>query len=77
MRGSNHAYSNRIDNVATQSAKGFGGSKAPSAGSGEKPQSETVFGKYLIEWSLFSSIVYHVRKIAQYFEYVDDVVILF
>ena len=33
------------------------------------------FGKYLFEWSSFSSTVYLVRKNAQDFEQVDDAVI--
>ena len=56
--------------------KGLGG-WAPSAGSGSEPQSQTVFGKYLIEWSSFSSTFYHARKTAQDFDKVDDVVIQF
>ena len=35
------------------------------------------FLKCLMEWSLFSSTVYHVRKTLQDLEQVDDVVILF
>ena len=44
-----------------------------------EPQSQTVFGKYLIEWSSFSSTFYHFRKrrkILTRFK-VDDVVIQF
>ena len=66
---------------ATQSAiwdLGGGGIKLPQAGSGVEPQSQTVFEKYLIEWSSFSSTVYYcVRKTEQDFEQVDDVAILF
>ena len=46
-------------------------------GSGAEPQSQTVFGKYLIELNSFSSTVYHVRKTPIDFEQVDGVVIHF
>ena len=46
-------------------------------GSGAEPQSQTVFAKYLIEWSSFSSTVYHVSKTVQDFEQVDDVHFIF
>ena len=64
---------------ATQSAIwDLGGIRLPQAGSGVEPQSQTVFGKYLVEWSSFSSTVYYyVRKTEQDFEQVDDVAILF
>ena len=51
----------------------LGDNLAPSTGFGAEPQSQTVFGKYLIEWSSFSSTVYHVRKTPTDFEQVDEV----
>ena len=44
------------------------GPLSPSAGSGAEPQSQTIFGYLLIECSSFSSIVYHIKKLAQDFE---------
>ena len=62
-------------NGAMQSAiEDIGLLSSTSAGSWAEPQSQTVFGKYLIEWSSFSSTVYHVRKTAHEFKQIDDVV---
>ena len=85
MCGSNRKYplkSDRGVNGATQSAilqcnRESGGIKLPQRGSGAELQSRTVFEKYLIEWSSFSSAAYHVKKTAQDLEQVNDVVILF
>ena len=48
--------------------------KLPLRGLRQSP-SHTQFLEILIEWSSFSSTVHHVRKTAQDFEQVDDVVI--